>query len=352
MLDSNYLPCFDSLCSQLALVNSPVHSFLSTMRHEFSGLQQRERSLIAAIGFGLSILFYLVSISVFLRYTRKKTKSAKSTLNSSSFVNRHQQIHRALSSFIVPTPQGRSRFPADFYLASTQISSSNVNAIKLDLAIFLARLLSGRLELREDSLGSLESLVKGSLCVDEYQTTLSVGKKMWADVASWILLGSYGSSGGAMANKNSTQGVLDLDFVPYGSLESTIKSLVLSLPFGSRAVVEFTTLSPHIKWLSKDFALCAVPFLYSRQDSQMEAPTPTPMLLSLNQVIAILSLRCYSPSLGIISCTNSSADFSTNLQRLARELAPCHVEQKALHLWQAALLNAGLIHRWVVVVSK
>ncbi|KAJ4463477.1 hypothetical protein C8J55DRAFT_531656, partial [Lentinula edodes] len=382
-------------------------------------------------------------------------------------------ISRALSSVIVPTPSGKSRFPASFLRVAGAARVSRVaavtvpryandadkvsgvvdpenvvNVVEIEAAVLLAGLVSGKLELRDrwmgeegddefgtkgpnhsrskDSLDELISLMKGSLEVDEYQFKLKVGKKMWASVASWVVLAGYGSTTTAPKIKgvdflqctryvrraSSGQHApiirsiqpfysestmrLDLDFVPYASFESTVKAFIHSMPLSENqnidAVLEFTVLAPHVKWLSREYVLCAIPFMYTNGrnansiiKSDATPPptlTPTPMLLSLKQVIENLTSLSSSSSLQILSCTNTSSKCSSSLREIVRERdlvglegldggsnpkGHAHSEcggyggcgegssswmrERSMMLWQAAILRAGWVQRWVVVVS-
>ncbi|KAH7869654.1 uncharacterized protein C8R40DRAFT_1130235 [Lentinula edodes] len=380
-------------------------------------------------------------------------------------------ISRALSSVIIPTPSGKSRFPASFLRVAGAARVSRVaavtvpryandadkisgvvdpgkvvNVVEIEAAVLLAGLVSGKLELRDrwmgeegdddfgikgpnhsrskDSLDELISLMKGSLEVYEYQFKLKVGKKMWASVASWVVLAGYGGTTTAPKTKgvdflqctryvqrassgqyapiirsiqpfySESTMKLDLDFVPYASFESTLKAFIHSMPLSENqnidAVLEFTVLAPHVKWLSREYVLCAIPFMYTNGrnansiiESDATPPptlTPTPMLLSLKQVIEILTSLSSSSSLQILSCTNTSSECSSSLREIVRErdlvgldggLNPkgharsecggyggcgegssSWMRERSMMLWQAAILRAGWVQRWVVVVGR
>ncbi|KAJ4463473.1 hypothetical protein C8J55DRAFT_494337 [Lentinula edodes] len=341
---------------------------------------------------------------------------------------------RALSSVIIPTSlSGKSRFLASFLRVA--------GAARIEAAALLAGLVSGKLELRDrsrwigeegnddfgtkgpnhsrskDSLDKLILLMKGSLEVDEYQFKLKVGKKMWASVASWVVLAGYGGTTTAPKTKGvdflqSTRYVqrapsgqhapiirsiqpfysestmrLDLDFVPYASFESTVKAFIHSMPLSENqnidAVLEFTVLAPHVEWLSREYVLCAIPFMYTNGrnansiiKSDATPPptlTPTPMLLSLKQVIENLTSLSSSSSLQILSCTKTSSEWSLSLREIVRErdlvgldgglnfkghahsecggYRGCEEEssswmrERSMMLWQAVILRAGWVQR-------
>ncbi|KAJ3877159.1 hypothetical protein F5051DRAFT_504115 [Lentinula edodes] len=437
------------LCSLLFLFLLVLHALLKKILN-FTGLKTTTPSINNAPS--LNIELNIEPNTPHTQYRRAK-----------------HHISRALSSVIIPTPSGKSRFPASFLRVAGAAGVSRVaavtvtryandankvsgvvdpgnvvNVVEIEAAALLAGLISGKLELRDrwigeegnddfgtkgsnhshykDSLDELISLMKGSFEVDEYQFKLKVGKKMWASVASWVVLAGYGgtttapkikgvdflqctryvrraSSGQHAPIIRSIQPFysestmrLDLDFVPYASFESTVKAFIHSMPHSENqnidAVLEFTVLAPHVKWLSREYVLCAIPFMYpngrnanSIIKSDATPPptlTPTPMLLSLKQVIENLTSLSSSSSLQILSCTNTSSKCSSSLREIVRErdlvgldggLNPkghAHSEcggyrgcgessswmrERSMMLWQAAILRAGWVQRWVVVCS-
>ncbi|KAJ3862075.1 hypothetical protein EV359DRAFT_65939 [Lentinula novae-zelandiae] len=419
---------------------------------------------IAVIALCFLLFLFLLVLHAFLKKIPSLTglKTTTHSINNASSLNidpntthtqyRHPKHHisRALSSVIIPTPSGKSRFPASFLRVAGAARVSRVAAcdmndadkvsgiVEIEAAILLAGLVSGKLELRDrwmeeegivgtkgsdfdhsrskDSLDELISFMKGSLGVGGYQFKLNVGKKMWASVASWVVLAGYGGTTTAPKTKGvdfsqctryvqiasfgryapiirSIQPLhpestmkLDLDFVPYASFESTVKAFIHSIPLSKNqnidAILEFTVLAPHVKWLSREYVLCAIPFMYTNDGrnansiikSDATPPptlTPTPMLLSLKQVIENLTSLSSSSSLQILSCTNTSSECSSSLREIVRErdlvgldggLNPkghahggCGEEssswmrERSMMLWQAAILRAGWVQRWVVV---
>ncbi|KAJ3902048.1 hypothetical protein F5879DRAFT_965890 [Lentinula edodes] len=439
------------LCSLLFLFLLVLHALLKKILN-FTGLKTTTPSINNAPS--LNIELNIEPNTPHTQYRRAK-----------------HHISRSLSSVIIPTPSGKSRFPASFLRVAGAAGVSRVaavtvpryandankvsgvvdpgnvvNVVEIEAAALLAGLVSGKLELRDrwigeegnddfgtkgpnhshykDSLDELISLMKGSLEVDEYQFKLKVGKKMWASVASWVVLAGYGGTTTAPKTKgvdflqctryvqrassgqyapiirsiqpfySESTMKLDLDFVPYASFESTLKAFIHSMPLSENqnidAVLEFTVLAPHVKWLSREYVLCAIPFMYTNGrnansiiESDATPPptlTPTPMLLSLKQVIEILTSLSSSSSLQILSCTNTSSECSSSLREIVRErdlvgldggLNPkghAHSEcggyggcgegssswmrERSMMLWQAAILRAGWVQRWVVVVGR
>ncbi|KAJ3999264.1 hypothetical protein F5050DRAFT_1709883 [Lentinula boryana] len=339
----------------------------------------------------LSLLSY-TALKKLLGYACSTITTGTTITPSLNVPRRRHQIFRALSSFVVPTPLVKSRFPANFLrLAISSSGSSSANSldtVQIDLALLLTYLFSGRLELRErwkenegnniNFLNPLELLLKGTLEVDGYRFKLKIGRKIWASVSSWVFLAGYVGSLTTTATVSPQSAPpapparfmqhirtlkIDLDSASYASLETTLKTFIISIPFGGQGLVEFSVLAPQIKWFSTEFVLCAISF---RHPVSNDTPTPTPMLLSLKHVIEILSSACTSSSsdlspLQIISCTNSSFERSSALSQAVRDRDSgegnaygegAWMRKRSIMMWQAAVLHVGWVQRWVVVVSK
>ncbi|KAF9068732.1 hypothetical protein BDP27DRAFT_1403094 [Rhodocollybia butyracea] len=358
------LPSYESshrLYSQRLAQLLADSQLLTIAKLEFSQLSSRERDdLLKLSSLGLGIVIFSCILLLLWVAAQKKTSVTHSIKYTAAISPSRHQIHRILSMFLVPTPTARSRFPTDFLRHTT------TGIVELDLVLLLTGMASGKLELREigaekNPLDSLVLLLKGTLEVDGYKLRIKVGKKMWAKVSSWIVLGSYSDSQPAVS---TVQTVLNLDLVPYASLERTLKSFVHSTCSGGRCTVEFSVLAPHLRCLSDHFVLCAVPFIYSAYGSTFRMPTP--MLLTLERVVEILSSSCSSPpsvnqngSMQILSCMNTSVEYASSLYELAQENyagTEDHswqwTERRTLLLWKAALVKVGWVQRWVVVVSK
>ncbi|KAJ3836059.1 hypothetical protein F5878DRAFT_626195 [Lentinula raphanica] len=342
---------------------------------------------------------FCCSLLVSLHYIFSRKKSAATpTMNTSiaslNSLHTRNRLARSLSTFVVPTPLSKSRFPTGFLL---RVIPPRDNTIQIDLALLLASLISGKLELRDQWIDNgndkdepgyvhpLDLLLNGTLEVNDYRIQLKVGRKIWASVSSWVLLVGYGGTSTATA-ETSTQFApkpfdtpieqfgqhirssikIDLDYASYASLELILKTFVVSIPSGGQGLVEFNVLAPQVKWLSKEFVLCAISFTYSDLADDASKPTPTPLLLSLKHVIEILSSVCTSLSSDssaphILSCTNSSSDHASALCQTVRDGDFGEREngceqgwngKRSMMIWQAALLRIGWVQRWVVVVSK
>ncbi len=163
--------------------------------------------------------------------------------------------------------------------------------------------------------------------------SLELGSK-----APTLLLLSEGSS------------TLHLDALLHSEIDSRITSFIKSLAVGSTATIEFTTISPQIVWMSKDFILCSLPLR-----------TSTPLLVSFAGVLSVCA-----PA-RIKSVVNISERYADALSRSAERLIEDRAdriafidqygldmwrERRFLMYWEAALLDVGHATRWIVELQK
>lgn len=159
-----------------------------------------------------------------------------------------------------------------------------------------------------------------------------------------------------------------LDFIAPSDLASALRFVQSRLIPGAAATLEFTTIAPDITLLSDAFALCAVPFMprmHARTDAASQRTT-TPLLTSLHRVVELLAAAGPVP-VTIESVTNATATQITALWALhSRLLADRGLrsalidkwgeegwrEHRLMVAWEAGLLAAGYISRWIVVVRK
>ena len=105
--------------------------------------------------------------------------------------------------------------------------------------------------------------------------------------------------------------------------------------------------------MSRDFILCSVPFL-------QRSSTPSPLLCSLTDIIN-------NANAPIKTVENVSHQYAALLTTMVQELEEephwrgrfidqfgmeVWREQRFLLAWEAALLEAGLISRWIAVFKK
>ena len=160
---------------------------------------------------------------------------------------------------------------------------------------------------------------------------------------------------------------LDLDFVPFHHLGKEINKVQSSLQSGSTIILEFSCLAPAVRFMSRDFILCAIPFLLRTYKNSKEAPkhsrTTAPLLTRFNTLVALLS----SESSKIRSIVDISRWHAHSLLQLEERLSnDRHLrmtcvqeegitgwrEKKFMLAWEAGLLRAGFLTRWRVVLVK
>ena len=174
------------------------------------------------------------------------------------------------------------------------------------------------------------------------------------------------NAGTAQHHSNSTH-PLDLDFVPFHHLEKEIKKVQSSLQSGSTITLEFSCLAPAVRFMSRNFILCAIPFLLHTYSESKEAPkhsrTTGALLTRFHTFVALLS----SESSSITSIVDISRWHAHSLLQLEERLSnDRHLrmtcvqdegiakwrEKKFMLAWEAGLLRAGLLTRWRVVLVK
>ena len=169
------------------------------------------------------------------------------------------------------------------------------------------------------------------------------------------------------SNAGAAQFPLDLDFVPFYHLEKEINKIQSSLQSGSTTILEFSCLAPAVRFMSRDFILCAIPFFLRTYKDSKEAPkhsrTTAPLLARFNTFVALLSSK--SPTIrSIVDISHWHAHSLLQLEeRLSndRHLRMTCVqeesiagwrEKKFMLAWEAGLLRAGFLTRWQVVLVK
>ena len=169
-------------------------------------------------------------------------------------------------------------------------------------------------------------------------------------------------------NLSARTSTYDLDFVPFHHLEKEVNKIRSSLPSGS-TILEFSCLDPAIRFMSRDFILCAIPFLLRTYKDSNEASkysrTPAPLLTRFNTFVALLSSE--SSTIRIRSIVDISRWHAHSLLQLEERLSndrdlrtTCVQEEgiagwrekKFMLAWEAGLLRAGFLMRWRVVLVK
>lgn len=170
---------------------------------------------------------------------------------------------------------------------------------------------------------------------------------------------------------------LSLDYIPYSQIEASLKSFQTRLRDGASGTLELTTLASNIAFLSTPFIFSAIPFLprkYLKPDTQTPLRTTqrtsTPLFTSLPRIIELLTSTSHAGSstqIRIESIQNVSQHTASFLQTLSTSLEDDSEvrtkfidrwsiegwrEHRFLMDWEAGLLSAGLLTKWVIVVRK
>lgn len=174
--------------------------------------------------------------------------------------------------------------------------------------------------------------------------------------------------------------MLVLDAIPYAHLKAYIRSIQTSLPPGSSAMLGFSTYGDKPSLTSPSFVQAAIPFLArqyvtkktafgSGKSTAARCPSldmePTPLLTSLDSIFRLISSG--SSPLVVESVQNVSEQYAIFLDRYAQELTDLPKvrdkfvaqwglagwrEERLMVSWEAALFRAGLMVRWVVLVTR
>ncbi|KAI0822760.1 hypothetical protein BC628DRAFT_1412047 [Trametes gibbosa] len=171
---------------------------------------------------------------------------------------------------------------------------------------------------------------------------------------------------------------VSLDCVPYHALEPAIRKLQTTLAPGSHLTIGLTTRAgpaPHT-FNDPRTILTALPFLpraylHGRRfktagaGGPSESRTTTPLFVTLPRVLALLNSG--RAPLSVVLVRNVSAEYAEFLRRSAHaldddwEIRDAFVrdwgegawrEERICTMWEAALVDAGLLAGWAIVVRK
>jgi hypothetical protein len=175
---------------------------------------------------------------------------------------------------------------------------------------------------------------------------------------------------------------LHLDFLPHAHLEPFIRHLQASIRPGAAATLEFTTLSPGVASLSTRFVLSALALLprrtrqqntnthaRSKRSARPRQRTPVSLLTSLHRVVELLTANpaAARPPLTVVGVRNVSGEYALALGAAAAEMVDARRVREALVgrlelrgwreerfwlEWEAAVVEAGFLERWIVVVRR
>ncbi|KAM5532337.1 hypothetical protein V8D89_014016 [Ganoderma adspersum] len=167
---------------------------------------------------------------------------------------------------------------------------------------------------------------------------------------------------------------ISLDLVPYRHLESHVLSLKSSLASGSFLMLGLTARAANANrsFWSKATVLTAVPFLPRRflqprvrRFGSLTQRTTTPLLASVLSVIQLLTSGPDPFTVEVVR--NVSREYADFLHQTVDELEndPAiraafvrewgmqgWIEERLCIAWEAALVDAGMLENWVIVVCK
>ncbi|KAK0196812.1 hypothetical protein F5146DRAFT_17764 [Armillaria mellea] len=255
--------------------------------------------------------------------------------------NSHRQ---ALSTFVIPT---RNHSQSIKYRVDWKDRQ-----MELSLSALVERVKAGVIELRNPG-EDLSDMFRERLKVDGWKIGLDIESVWSTRTMAWLLkdfLCSVNSKGPPPLLLSENPSVLHLDVVPHSQTEASVASFIKSFTAGSMATIEFTAISPQIAWMSKEFILCSLPLR-----------TSTPLLVSLT---GILSICAPAKIKSVVNISEKYANaLSNEAERLVEDRAKriAFIDQYGLELWrerrflmywEAGLLDAGHIMRWIIELQQ
>lgn len=157
-----------------------------------------------------------------------------------------------------------------------------------------------------------------------------------------------------------------LDFLPHRSMEPFLLSLKKKTCAGPfrQSVLTFTTYESTQSSFSKEFVLTALLYTRKPRSKAQARRSFAPLHTKLHQVLALLASG--KNSLNILVTQNSSTEYAKELNEYAERLeydpeertafiktsgVQAWREERLYARWEAGLLNAGLLTRWIVLVE-
>ncbi|KAH7909928.1 hypothetical protein BJ138DRAFT_167834 [Hygrophoropsis aurantiaca] len=356
----------------------------------YSELRSREFKLVP-----MTSLFLLVctSWSYFVLSTRNHTRRRREN------VAKTRSALEALLTIICPSC---SLWPKRYTKLAQAASLSGRESLSLPLSALMDDIYAGTIELR-DPIGDLPSLLDGNTRVYAWAVKIQLGYTRCFMVLDWLVFMKYGKQP-ALGSTTSpelgigplenivlplvcdrTEPVHNLDMLPYVHITQFIQHLKTKThnPTGTSnnentTIIEFTTLSPGISFLSTTYIAATIPFLPRKHTRachpasangvpDLPQRTTTSLLISLEHVIEVLKLQSPKPQrpLTIDTVTNVSKEYAGALVRAHDALEEDSAlrqsfveswgqmawrEHRFLLAWEAALFENRSLERWVVVV--
>ncbi|KIP12339.1 hypothetical protein PHLGIDRAFT_113814 [Phlebiopsis gigantea 11061_1 CR5-6] len=303
----------------------------------------------------------------------------------------HAPLH-ALLSFLTPVT---SIWPEEYLRIAQSSLSHSSSRLRVPLRTLLRDVLRGTVELRYPS-ADLPSFILNTHTSLGWSITPSIGirplkprspalpdfsRTPFPEAASDYKskLNANPQAPAMALSLSSGMTMLVLDAVPYSCLPAYIRSFQRGLPSGSSAMLGFSTYGNRPSFIRGSFVYAAIPFLArqhvtkqaasrSGSSSYARCPSldiqPTPLMTTLNGVLNLLTSG--SSPLVVESVQNVSEQYASYLDRYARELTDLPKvrdkfvaqwgiagwrEERLMVTWEAALFRAGLMLRWVVLVT-
>ncbi|KAK0228844.1 hypothetical protein IW262DRAFT_1353423 [Armillaria fumosa] len=253
-------------------------------------------------------------------------------------------LFQALSTVVIPT---RNHSQSIKYRVNWKDRQMEVS-----LSALVEKVKAGVVELRNPR-EDLSDMFRERLKVHGWRIGLDIEPVWSTKTMAWLLkdfLCSVTSKGPPPLLLSEHPSTLHLDVVPHSQMEASVASLIKPLTAGSTATIEFTTISPQIAWMSKEFILCSLPLRSS-----------TPLLVSLTGILSICA-----PA-RIKSVVNISEKYANALNNEAERLLENRTkriafidqygleiwrERRFLMYWEAGLLDAGHVMRWMVELQQ
>ncbi|KAL5529597.1 hypothetical protein ACEPAG_5582 [Sanghuangporus baumii] len=352
---------------------------------------------------GALLLLSMSSFIAFRHSFSSQTSSGPHTDPVSSLVL------RVLSKFLIPTS---SIWPKTYIsIANSADQSPGRNNIHLKLELIFRETKQGVIELRNPS-GDLPRLIKGQLQINGWNFKLDISWKNRMKIWSWAIsdelsffpdeaipkLCTFADDGkisrvertvlnhycSLFFEKNDDIIIWpSLDAVPRAFTQTFIRSTQVRLrceyKFEQTSVFSFTTSEGGFSIFDDAFVFAALPFsrvnskyLSSESDGKIKQPGclldvrySTPLFTRLPEILSLLTSG--PNALRVLSLSNGSASYASALEAHANALehdeATGHKcikdvgvqgwrEERMYARWEAALLMAGLLTRWVVLLES
>ncbi|KAK0463810.1 uncharacterized protein EV420DRAFT_1638725 [Desarmillaria tabescens] len=260
----------------------------------------------------LSVLCLLLFVTI--SFVSKRTYKSKGNIHL-----------KALSTVVIPT---RNRSQSIKYTVNWKDRRMEVS-----LGALVEKVKTGAIEMRNPR-ADLSDMFRERSKVYGWTIGLHVEPTWSTKTMAWLLkdhfLYSMASKAPPLLLLSKGPSMLHLDVVPHSEMESSIASYIKSLAVGSTTTIEFTTISPHTAWMSKNFILCSLPLR-----------TSTPLLVSLTGVLSVLT-----------QAERLVEDRAERIAFIDRYGLDMWRERRFLMYWEAALLDAGHVTRWIVELQQ